>query len=127
KGSPVLAKAARVPVCESAGAGPRVGESSLNEGCEETSAVMTRSVAPAPVAARSALDSKAMRLPSPLKVGLRFMVSSGVLVKRRGASLCERATLTSRQTATAKVTATAKTRLAAEAKVALLFSVRRRG
>jgi hypothetical protein len=96
-----------------------VGESSLKLS-GEVSAATTRNELGVPVEATSALDSKTTRLPSPLRVGLRLSASSGVWVKRRGASVCECAPLKRRQKTAAMMRATAKRLLAVEAKAVLL-------
>src|SRR5205085_3546908 len=133
RGSSLYAKAARAPSRESAGAGPRAGASSLKETCAEVSEAnaevcdapaevsdaTTWKPPRAPAAARSALDSKTTREPSPLSVGLRFKVSAEVSVRRRTDSFCERTPVTSRQSAAAKMRAI-ESRLAREVTVVLL-------
>jgi hypothetical protein len=91
----------------------------VSDASAEVSDATTWKPTPVPAAARSALDSKTTREPSPLKVGLRLSVSAGVFVRRRTDSFCERTPAASRQSAAAQTRAT-ENRLAREAKVTLL-------
>src|SRR4051812_24675022 len=70
---------------------------------------MARKLLPPPMPARSFVDSKAMRRPSPLRDGLTLTPSSLVFVTRRSPPVCDRDVHSpARQSASARQRKTAK-------------------
>src|ERR1044072_7017128 len=120
-GSSLLAKATRLPSCDTAGAGPRERESS--DGGTGASVAPVAFVSSAttrkPAGVEPALDSKTTREPSPLRVGVMLKDSCAVGVRPSGAVDCERTAATSRQKIVAEMRTTAR-RLAREATAVLL-------
>jgi len=121
RGSSRLAKATRLPSCDTAGAGPRERESSDGVTDAPVAFVTFVSIATTRRAPglEPALDSKTTREPSPLRVGLRLTDSCAVAVRRLGAFDCERAPAASRQKIATGMRTTAG-RLTREATAVLL-------